>query len=438
MIIGGDAAGLSAATQIRRHQPEASIGVLEKGNVISYGACGLPYFIGGEIEKLDDLVFFTPEKFSAQYRCDLKIKHEVIAIEPSSQTVIARSDDGERKFRYDYCMLATGAHAVQLPMALPDQKSIFYLKTIQDAAQIKERLAKLPAQEIAIIGAGYIGLEMVEAFTSLGHRCAVLDMAATPVPRLHPTIGKRLVKMLEEKNIPFYGNCKIESTSIKDQKVEIETDSETFRADLLLVAPGIRPATDFLTDTEIKTNRGAVEINRFGQTSVENIYAGGDCAMVYHRLLQKNVYHPLGSTANKQGRIAGLNLSGQKLSFPGIIGMQIFKFFDIVVGSCGIDPETGKANNLDIKAVAARRSSRAGYYPGGEPVDLSLYVNSSNRTIVGGHLMGPLESSQLIDVIGVMAQTEVNVDEAAWFDAAYAPPVAPVWNALLSAAGKYK
>ena len=160
--------------------------------------------------------------------------------------------------------------------------------------------------------------------------------------------------------------------------------------------------------------------------------------MVYHRLLKENVYMPLGSTANKQGRIAGMNMAGDSIEFPGIIGTQIFKFFDLAIGSTGITPDQGEKKGLSIVKASSLRTSSAGYMPNAKKIDVSLYVNTETDKIVGGHFTGPLESSGVIDTIGVMAQMEMSAKEASWFDSAYAPPFAPVWNAVISAAGKYK
>lgn len=178
-------------------------------------------------------------------------------------------------------------------------------------------------------------------------------------------------------------------------------------------------------------------VDQFCKTSADNIYAAGDCASVHHILLNKNVYLPLGSTANKQGRIAGLNMAGISTEFPGIIGTRIFKFFNSVFAATGLSVEEAKSIGMKPTIVSAQRNSKAGYYPGGEMVDVNLVIDEGSGNILGGFLIGPLESAGIIDTIGVMAQTKMKASDAGWFDSAYAPPFAPVWNAYISAAGKF-
>ncbi len=437
LILGADAAGLSAAVQIRSNRKEATIGILDKGEIISYGACGLPYAIEGEVADFQNLVHFTPEKFSGKYRSDIFTSTEAVGVDPSSRTVRALAAGEEKEFRYGKLLIATGAAPVRLPLFDYSSPRIFELKTIPDGLKIKEALERFQGREIVIVGAGYIGLEMADVLVNLGYRTTVVEMASRPVPRMAESIGKAITKKMEEKGIRFLGDTQLQEVEETAEGVTLRTSAGEISASIVIVGTGVRPATQFLEGSGIPLDRGAVIINQKGETYVEDVYAAGDCALAYHILLKKNVYMPLGSTANKQGRIAGMNMAGLSITFPGILGTQIFKFFDLTVASTGLTQEQAKEAGYDPVSVSALRSSRAGYYPGGGMADVHLIVDKKSEKILGGHMVAPHHAAQMIDALAVMAQTGMKAGEAAYFDAAYAPPFAPVWNALISAAGKF-
>lgn len=436
LIIGADAAGLSAAVQIRRNQKNATIGILERGDVISYGACGLPYAIQGKVDSFESLIHFTPAKFAGQYQVDIHIDTRATSVDFSSKTVETRNPGDNKDFKYEKLIIATGAEPSRLPFLDYSSSRIMELKTVPDGIRIKENLENFSVKRVAIIGAGYIGLEMTDVLRSLGMEVVLLDAAPRPVPRMPEDISRVIEKKAKENNVETHFGISISGSTVTDDGVLLKTSVGDIKADIVISAIGIRPATDFLENSGIKMDRGALIVDQKCRTSMPDVFAAGDCSLVYHRLIKKNVWMPLGSTANKQGRIAGMNASGEEIEFPGIIGTQIFKFFDIVCAKTGLSTEEAAETGKEARSYSAIRPGKASYYPEAGKVTTHLTI-ADDGTILGGHMTGPLHLGSMIDTVGAMAQCGMNARDAAFFDAAYAPPVAPVWNATISAAGKF-
>ena len=438
LIIGADAAGLSAAVQIRNNQKNATIGILEKGKIISYGACGLPYVISGDVADFKNLIHFSPEKFEKSYQVKIFTETEAIAVDFKQNSVQCKQNDIASSFSYGKLLIATGASPVRLPVLDYTSDKIHVLKTIADGSAILNQVHNPENTDITIIGAGYIGLELAEALHKQGKQVRILDLAQRPADRMPEKISKHILSQMEEFGISFLPQTQIQKIQIHPGSIEIFTQDQTIHTNLIVSATGIRPATEFLKDSTLEMQKGAIVIDRSGKTNIDNVYAAGDCAMVYHILKNQNVYFPLGSTANKQGRIAGLSISGEQTQFPGIVGSRIFKFFDKAYAATGLSEDEARELGFDPVSATAIRNNTAGYYPGGEKTEVTLVINKTDGVILGGYLSGPLASSGMIDTIAVMAQKRMTADEASWLDAAYAPPFAPVWNAYTSAAGKFR
>ncbi|MCB1139030.1 MAG: FAD-dependent oxidoreductase [Leptospiraceae bacterium] len=436
LIIGADAAGNSAVGQIRRNDKSGTIGILEKTEIISYGACGLPYAISGSVKSFDDLIHFDGPTFGEKTKSDVLLRHEAIAVDTARKTVKFRSADAEGEIGYGRLMIGTGAPAIRLPFVDYSSSRIFELKTVPDGRAIQQFIQENGAKKAAIIGAGYIGLEAAESFREMGLEVTIFEALERPVPRLPESLSKSIVSQMKEHGIEFKPHSKVHAVKDTGSSIELSTEagSETF--DFLLVAVGVRPATQFLEGSGIEMQKGAIVVDQYGQTNVEDVYSGGDCALAYHKLLRKPVYYPLGHTANKQGRIAGMNMSGQHIAFPGIVGTQVFKFFDRAYGLTGLSAQEAQEAGYDFEETSAMRPSRAGYYPGSDKVKMTLLLDKKDGTLLGAAMFGPLDSYGLIDAASALVNMKAKADEIAWMDFAYAPPFAPVWNALISAAGK--
>ena len=435
LIIGADAAGNSAVGQIRRNDKNASIGILEKTQIISYGACGLPYAIEGAVPSFDDLIHFDGPAFAARTHSDVLLGHEAIHVNTADRIVTVRNDEGEIELGYGKLLIGTGAPAVRLPFVDYSSSRVFELKTVPDGKAIRQAIDG-GAKRAAIIGSGYIGLEAAESFRKMGLSVSMYEALDRPVPRLPEAMSRSIMATMEEKEIRFLPQSKVTSVTDTGAEIQIATENGSESYDFVLVAVGVRPATAFLEGSGIQMEKGAIVVDQQCRTNADGVFAGGDCSMVYHKILKKPVYYPLGHTANKQGRIAGMNMSGQTIDFPGIVGTQVFKFFDRIYALTGLSANEASQAGYDFEEASAMRPSRAGYYPGAEKVKMTLLLEKESGLLLGAALFGPLESYGMIDAASALINKGATADEIAWMDFAYAPPVAPVWNALISAAAK--
>jgi NADPH-dependent 2,4-dienoyl-CoA reductase/sulfur reductase-like enzyme len=438
LIIGADAAGLSAAVQIKRSQPQASIKVINKGRIISYGACGIPYVLSGDIASAADLIHFTPESFENQRGIPVIINREATAVFPEEYSVEVKNLETGQTSRETYkkLLIATGAHPHSLPVIDTAQDGIFSLHTIEDLRRILDFLQDKKPETAAVIGAGNIGLELVEALHRRGIKILLFDIAETPASVWPPSIRRAIVGKLKEKEIFFSGKTTVNAVERKGRSFVLETSSGQYSADILFSVVGTRPATEFCGSSLDTMSNGAIKIDRRGRTSAEDVYAAGDCASVFHQILERNVYSPLGSTANKMGRIAGLNMAGGSVEFPGIIGTQIFKFFELSLAKTGLSLEEAERENREAQVFSAERPDKAGYYPGAEKVSVEIVCEKNTQELIGATAICMGNAALFMDPAAVAIFSKMKASELAWFDFAYAPPYAPVWNALLSSALK--
>lgn len=438
LIIGADAAGNSAVGQIRRNDKEGSIGVLEKGGIIAYGACGLPYAVSGQIQSFDKLVHFTATGFGAKNNADILIHHEAVEVDFDKKEVTVRllQENSEKKVTYNKLLIGTGAQPIRLPFIDYSSERVFELKTVPDGQAIQNFCKNNTVKKAAIIGSGYIGMEAAENFREMGIEVDIYEALDRPVPKMSKFISSGIAPLIGKHDINFFSESKVTAVKTDDSKVILETGDGSRDYDILLSAIGVRPATEFLREGSIDMEKGAIVVNERCETSVKDVWAGGDCALVNHRILKKNTYLPLGHTANKQGRIAGINMSGGDISLPGIVGTVIFRFFDTAFAHTGLTLDEAKEAGYNAATAMAQRPSKAGYMPGAGKAKVEIIYDQANGTILGASLVGPLDSFGMIDSAAVMVYTGMSIEEATWFDFAYAPPFAPVWNALISAAGK--
>jgi len=440
VIIGADAAGNSAVGQIRRNDKKASIGMFERGDIIAYGACGLPYAVSGKIDDIEKLVHFNPQSFGNRNNADVIASAEVVDVNLSEKTVLVKllKTNEEKTVKYGKLLIGTGADPIKLPFVDYSSERVFELKSVPDGYKIKNFVEKFQPKKGAIIGAGYIALETAEAFNEMG---IDVDMftgeSGRPISKFPKSLSKSVAEILSKNNINLITDTTIKNADFESDKVTLHFSDEPKEYDFLFIAIGMAPATKFLEKSGLKLEKGAIVVNAKGETSDHNVWSGGDCALVYHHLLKKAVYLPLGHTANKQGRIAGMNMSGADIKLPGVLGTQVFKLFDTAFASTGISLAEAEKEGYDAVEVSAMRPSKAGYYPGSGKAKMTLVIDKKHRKLLGAFYSGPMHAYGMIDTAAAMIQSGMSLDDIEWFDAAYAPPFAPVWNALISAAGKF-
>ncbi|MCM3667329.1 CoA-disulfide reductase [Mesobacillus subterraneus] len=436
LIIGGDAAGMSAAMQMVRNSSGHEITVLEKGGVYSYGQCGLPYVISGKIESTDELIARTPSTFKEKYGIDARVFHEAQKVDVENKMVsgINHSNGETFSLPYDRLLIATGVSSVVPKWKSVTLPGIFSLKTIPDAKAIMDHLER-DIHNVTVIGGGYIGLEMAESFAELGKKVTIIERNEQLAKIFDPDMAELIHEEAVRQNIVLNMGESVEAFGGSDHVESVKTDKGEYETDLVLVAVGVRPNTSFLEGTGIKTiGNGAIQVNAYMQTSIEDIYAAGDCATQYHRVKEKDDHVPLGTHANKQGQIAGLNMVDVHKTFKGIVGTSIIKFFDLTLGRAGLSEKEAKIMNIPCGTVTITASDIAGYYPDDKKMKLKLVYHKETHKVLGGQIIGENGVDKRIDVLATAIFHSMTTEELLDLDLAYAPPYNGVWDPIQQAA----
>lgn len=436
LIIGGDAAGMSAAMQMVRNSSGHEITVLEKGGVYSYGQCGLPYVISGKIESTDELIARTPSTFKEKYGIDARVFHEAQKVDVENKMVSGVNHSNGETFSlpYDRLLIATGVSSVVPEWEGVTLPGIFSLKTIPDAKAIMDYLER-DIHNVTVIGGGYIGLEMAESFAELGKKVTIIERNEQLAKIFDTDMAELIHEEAVKQNIVLKMSESVEAFGGSDHVESVKTDKGEYETDLVLVAVGVKPNTSFLKGTGIKTiGNGAIQVNAYMQTSVEDIYAAGDCATQYHRVKEKDDHVPLGTHANKQGQIAGLNMVDVHKTFKGIVGTSIIKFFNLTLGRTGLSEKEANMLNIPCGAVTITASDIAGYYPDDEKMKLKLVYHKETHKVLGGQIIGGNGVDKRIDVLATAIFHSMTTEELLDLDLAYAPPYNGVWDPIQQAA----
>jgi len=433
VIIGGVAAGMSAAAKAKRMAKDAEVVVYEKGRVVSFGGCGLPYYVGDFFTNPDHLVARTPDQLR-KAGIEVNINHEVLSVDPNKKVIVVKNLETDETFEtsYDKLMVATGATAILPPVeGLKTLKNIFTLKTIDDGINLKKAMMEEENKEVVIIGAGFIGIEVVEAAKRLGKNVRIIQLDDRILPL---SFDKEITDIMEEeiKNHGVELNLNEIVKKVEgDGKVQrVITNKGVYSADIVVVATGVRPATKFLEGTGIEMDRGAIIIDEYGKTSINDIYSAGDCAMVYHNVRKKNVFIPLATTANKIGRVVGENLAGAKNTFNGTLGSACVKVMDLEAGRTGITEAEAKQDGINYKVVFVKDKNQTHYYSGQEDIWVKLIYNGETKEILGGQIIGKKGAVLRVDVIAMAIATKMKTTELGMMDFCYAPPFAKTWDVL--------
>ncbi|WP_423409022.1 CoA-disulfide reductase [Heyndrickxia sp. MSNUG] len=436
LIIGGDAAGMSAAMQMVRNSSGHEITVLEKGGVYSYGQCGLPYVISGKIESADRLIARTPSTFKEKYGIDARVFHEVQKVDAENKMVSGINHSNGEMFSlpYDRLLIATGVSSVIPKWEGVTLPGIFSLKTIPDAKAIMDYLER-DIHNVTVIGGGYIGLEMAESFAELGKKVTIIERNEQLAKIFDTDMAELIHEEAVRQNIVLKMGESVEAFGGSDNVESVKTDKGEYETDLVLVAVGVKPNTSFLEGTGIKTiGNGAIQVNAYMQTSIEDIYAAGDCATQYHRVKEKDDHVPLGTHANKQGQIAGLNMVDVHKTFKGIVGTSIIKFFNLTLGRTALSEKEANSLNIPCGAVTITATDIAGYYPDDKKMKLKLVYHKETHKVLGGQIIGENGVDKRIDVLATAIFHSMTTDELLDLDLAYAPPYNGVWDPIQQAA----
>lgn len=430
IIIGAQAAGASAAAKAKRRDPNATICIYEKSDIVSFGACGLPYFIGNHFGDENEMISRTPEQF-AKDGIEIKTLHEVIAIDPQLKKITIKDIKNNNCFEddYDKLLIAVGATPIIPPLKNRQLENIFTLRDMYDGLAIKKALNQ--NSNVVVIGAGYIGLEITESLVKLNKNVKLIqldDRVLTDAfdPELTEIIEANLKQHcdlhLQEKVQGFEGEQKV---------THVITDKAKYPADIVIIATGVKPNSEVYQQLNIETlSNGAIVVDNYGQTNIADIYAAGDCVALHHRVSRSMTYIPLATGANKLGKIVGDNLAGGNNQFPGTLGTSALRVFDIEAGRTGLTEQQAIKAGIPYKTVVVKDKNHSNYVEGQTSVTAKLIYHAETRILLGGQIAGGSGAVLRTNSLATAIWANMKIDELAMMDFLYAPPFSRPWDIL--------
>ncbi|OHD67370.1 MAG: hypothetical protein A2W19_00195 [Spirochaetes bacterium RBG_16_49_21] len=438
LIIGGDDAGMSAASQARRINSDMSIAVLERGEHVSYAACGMPYYISGDVKNPESLIVIDKNDFIKNRKIAIFTNTVSTAVNFSSKIVDVQSGSGVEKYHYGKLVIATGARPVVPAIKGVNHPHVFILRNLSEGIAIKHYLDAHKPESGIIIGGGFVGLEMAEALTKLSIKTTILEKFESVAMTMTPTVREMIAATLREHNVAVRTGVDIEEIESSGERLTVRAGADRYEADFILLSVGIAPNTEFLKNSGLRTTeRGAVIVDEKSKTNIPDVYSAGDCATAKSLITGGDIYMPLGTTASKQGRVAGLQAAGiSHEAFKGIVGSQLVKVFDLEVGKTGLNAYDAQKAGIEAESTAVTWRSRAGYYPMSQNILVSLTINSKTRELIGGEVAGTDGAALRTDVVATAVAAKMKVEDVAYLDLGYAPPFSPVWDPVNAAAQK--
>ena len=436
VVIGGVAAGMSAASRARRRNPEIEITVLEKGQHVSYGACGLPFYLSGEVKDWQDLIVYTPEFFRDKRNIDVRLGSEAIEIEPGRKMVHARARSQPFVIPYDKLVIATGGTpAENVPGA--ELTGVFTCSDLAGTIRLRKFLDEQQPKRAVVAGSGYIGLECADAFRRRGIEVVVLGRSAHLLEGFEPEIAQTAETTLAAHGVRVVHHCAVTLiTAAGDGALHVHHSGGSESTEVALMATGIVPQTALAVTAGVALGpTGAIAVDDRMQTNVNSVYAAGDCVETRHLVSGKPVYFPLGTTANKQGRVAGENTGGGNARFEGIVGTLATKIFELEVARTGLSTAEGRAAGFHTDSVTIHSLSKAKYL-GGRPLTATLIWDRASERLLGFQAASEEGAAKRIDAAAVALHGRMRIPDLIHLDLSYAPPFAGVWEALLIAAGE--
>ncbi|WP_455449479.1 FAD-dependent oxidoreductase [Natrinema thermotolerans] len=435
VVIGGDAAGMSAASKAKREDPDRAVIVFEKGEWVSYAACGMPYYVKGAVDDLDDLVTVTPEAFREKRDIDLRTGAEVVDIDRDGRTVTVETDDGTYEQSYDDLLVSTGASAIEPPFDGLDLEGVFTIHDMDEADAIEDYVTEEGPETAAIVGGGYVGIEMAEALSARGADVHLYEMLPHVLQPFGEPVAEVVEDHLREQGVDLHLETAV-SGFVGDERIDgVELEDDTVDADIAIVGVGVEPNADLAEAAGIERGpTGAIATDEYGRTNDENVYAAGDCAESTHVVTGEPDHVPLALTANRAGRAIGQTVTGDPTPVGDIAGTAIVKAFELGAARTGIvDEERAREAGFDPASVTISASSRAHYYPNGAELTVTLLADRESGRLLGGSVVGR-DGAKRIDTVATALTADMTVTELQNGDLAYAPPFSPVWDPILTAA----
>ncbi len=456
LVIGGDAAGMSAASKAKRDDPELDVVVFERGDWVSYGACGLPYYVEGAIEHLDDLVVVDPEKV-AKRGIDLRRQSEVVDVDPAEQTVTVEREDGRYEEPYDYLLLATGGHGTLPDVPGVDLDGVFTIRNLDAGRALRNYIHPEEsnvvsngeaeygtalqtqvhdADAVAVLGANKIGLELAEAFVARGIDVHVFETGPSVLPVYGSDVASVVEKRLRKRDIHLHLDTEVERIRGTDgTAVAVEAADESVEVDAVVADLGVEPNTELATAAGIELGRsGAIERDEYGRTSEPDVYAAGDCAEKRHLLLDENVAWPYALAANRAGRAIGSTVAGTPTPVGEIVGTTVMKSFGLEVAKTGLTEDESAAVGLETVSRTITTITRAHYYAGWTRITVRMTAEAESGRLLGASLTGEEGAAHRVNAVATALHAGMTVQEIGSLDFGYAPPFGPVWDPILTAA----
>ncbi|AOT70264.1 FAD-dependent oxidoreductase [Geosporobacter ferrireducens] len=439
LVIGAVAAGTKAAAKMKRENSEADVVIVTKDQDISYAGCGLPYFIGSLIEDRKELVVKTPGDFKAVTGVDVWIMHEATKINPQEKTANIKSliTEEEKLFYYDKLVIATGASPFVPPIQGKDLEGVYTLRTIADAVSIRESVDQGSVKKAVIVGGGFIGLEVAENLRERDIEVSVVELAPHILPPFDEEMALYAQNYMQEMGVNIFTEEKV--TALEDCKgkvCRVITDQREIEADLVVLSVGVRPNVSLAREAGIEVgSTGAIKVDKSMKTSVPDIYAIGDCAETLHLVTGRPAWIPMGSTANKMGRVAAVNLmdTGKEI-LPGVLGTTIVKLFKLNAGKTGLSERDAKKAGYPVITAIVPANDRAHYYPGYREIITKLIVDQETHKILGAQVIGEGVVDKPIDILATAISFGAKVEDIEKLDLAYAPPFSMAMASTIVAA----
>lgn len=438
VIIGGDAAGMSAASRAKRTDPGLEVIVLEQTQDVSYSACGMPYNIADPGRSIDELVVRKAEVFRQKQGIDLRTGHRVEAIDPSRRTVSGTGTD-RRPFvvAYDRLLIATGARPAMPDLPGIDNEGVVALKNLEDGRRIKALLRGRNAERVVILGMGYIALEMAEALRSRGIAVSLVKPRPGLLPWMAPELSAVVGETLAANGVVRHDGQRPERIEARGDRLRVVGEGLDLPADMVLVATGVVPNSEMAAAAGLALGPGgAIAVDRRVRTSVPDIYAAGDCADAFHVVTGRRVYIPLALRANRAGWAAADNVCGCPTELEGVAGTAVFKVFHLEVARSGLTMDEAAAAGFDPVSVVVTTSSRAHAHPGAGKIHVHLVGDRASGMLLGAQMVGTEGAAHRINAVAVALHAKMTVKAFVQADLSYAPPFGPVWDPLLTAANQ--
>jgi len=437
LIVGGDAAGMSAASKAKRDDPDLDVVVLERGEWVSYGACGLPYYVKGEVSDLEDLVAVPPESFVQERDIDLRTGHEATAIDTETRQVTVETETETYEQSYDHLLIATGARALEPPIDGLDRGGVFTLHSMAAGREIRAFVESEPDLErVAVIGGGYVGIEMAEAFRAHDLDVSLFEMLPQVLPTFGGAVGEAVAEELREQGVDLHLDTQVQRLAGDERVQAVETAEESVPVDAVLVGAGVVPNVELAEAAGIELGAtGAVATDEYGRTSAPDVYAAGDVAEMDHVVTGEPTHVPLALTANRAGRAIGQTVAGDRTRVGDIAGTAVLKAFDLAAARTGLTDESEASEaGFDPVSVSITAPSRAHYYPGGTDLEITMVGDRETGRLLGATIVGEEGVAKRIDTVATALHAGLTVEEVEYLDLAYAPPFSPTWDPVLTAA----